>query len=304
MSNEADQYVPGFVANLSLKPQQTGTRLVHCVDADMNWTKPGTLFNADDIGEDDDEVDITERAPPSPESFADHQRRVGFFKSSGKGRFIEDLDTARMMQDPTNTIMSGMMATKNRATDRRIITTLFDVSRNGQNGENVVAFPAGQVLAASFRAVLHQNEAAAASGDLPLTIGKLLRAKTKMDRSELEGQRFFGCSAKQLEDLLAITPTTNSEYSNVKALVNGEINSLLGFTFARSEQFPLVAGVRRCAAWVKSAIQYRERPIKNAWIRPRDDRSGRMYAYYEVERGGLRRYDTAVVEVDCAEAAE
>ena len=301
MSNEAAHYVPGFVSNLMLMPQQREARLVSTVLADLSHTAPGKMFNADDIDGDDDEVEINTPAPDSPESFANHRRRVGFFKSAGKGRFIETLDQVRMLQDPANTIMAGMMATKWRATDRKIIDVLFGAAREGENGETTVAYKAAQTIAADNRDFLHQAESVAASGDLPLTIGKIIKAGVMLDESELEGERYFGWTAKQKGQLLASTPVTSQDYAQVKALVNGEINQLLGFTFVRSEQFPVAAGIRSCAAWVKSAVTYKERPIENAWIDRRKDKSGRWYAYYEVERGGLRRYDTGVIKVLCKE---
>jgi hypothetical protein len=301
MSNEADQYVPGFVANLRLKPQQTASRLVSCVDADLNYTTPGKLFNADDIDADDDEVEVVTRAPNSPESFANHLRRVGFLKSSAKGRFIESLDKVRMLTDPTNTVMAGMMATKNRASDDKIIEGLFGSSYNGENGTTVTAFPSAQVIAVDNRDFLHDAESVPASGNLPLTVGKLIKAKVMLDQSEIEGQRYFGASAIQLGNLLATTAVTSADYNGIKALVNGETNTFMGFTFVRSERFPVASSIRSCAAWIKGAMQYRERPIENARIAQRPDRSFRWYAYYEVERGSLRRYDTAVVKVNCSE---
>lgn len=301
MSNEADQYVPGFVANLQLVPQQKTTRLVNTVMADLSHTTPGEMFNGDDIGDDDDEVEVNTPAPDSPESFANHIRRVGFFKSYAKGRFIETLDKVRMLQDPANSIMAGMMATKNRATDSKIIETLFGAAREGKTGETTVAYKSAQTIAVDNRDFLHQAESVAASGALPLTIGKIIKAGVMLDQSELEGERYFAWTATQKGQLLATTPTTNSDYASVKALVNGEINQLLGFTFVRSERLPVTAGVRSCAAYVKSAVVYKERPIENATIVRRADKSNRWYAYYEVERGGLRRYDEGVVKVLCQE---
>lgn len=301
MSNEADQYVPGFVANLQLKPQQTASRLVHCVDADLAYTTPGKLFNADDIGEDDDETEVVGRAPVSPESFADHQRRVGFLKSMAKGRFIESLDKVRMITDPTNKIMAGMMATKNRATDDKIIEGLFGSSYNGENGTTVTGFPSGQVIAVDNRDFLHDAESVAGSGNLPLTVGKLIKAKVMLDQSEIEGERYFAASAIQLGNLLATTPVTSSDYNSIKALNAGETNTFMGFTFKRTERLPVASNIRSCAAWIKPALQYRERPIVIARITERSDRSYRWYAYYEVERGSLRRYDEGVVKVNCSE---
>lgn len=302
MSGEADQYVPGFVANLSLVPQQKTPRLVACVTSNLSYTTPGEMFNGDDIGDDDDEVEVTTRAPDSPESFARHIRRVGFFKSYAKGRFIETLEKVRMLQDPSSSIMAGMMATKARASDDKIIEVLFGAAREGKTGETTVAYTSAQTILADNRDFLHDAESVAASGDLPLTVGKIIKAGVMLDQAEIEGDRYFAYSAFQKGNLLASTPVTSSDYSAVKALVNGETNSLLGFNFVRSERLPKASGIRSCAAWVKPAIMYNERPIENAWIDRRKDKSGRWYAYYEVERGGLRRYDEGVIKVQCAEA--
>lgn len=304
MDNEAtipSHYVQGFISNLNLAPQQTDARLVGCVDADLSHTKPGKMFNADDIGADDDEVEVVTRAPDSPESFSEHKRRVGFFKSYQKGRFIDDLDVVRMMQDPTNTVMAGMMATKRRATDDRIIAGFFADAREGEEGGTTVTFPAGQIIAVDNRDYLHDAETVAASGDLPLTVGKLIKAKTMLDQSEIEGERYFAAGSVQLGNLLSSTAVTSADYNGIKALVNGETNSFMGFKFVRTERLPVASSIRKCCAWVKPAMVYKERPIQNAWIDRRKDKSGRWYAYYEVERGSLRRYDTGVIQVLCTE---
>jgi hypothetical protein len=301
MSNEADQYVPGFTANLMLTPQQLTARLVGAVDADLSYTTPGKLFNADDIDDDDEEVDVEGRAPPSPESYANHLRRVGFLKSKAKGRFIESLDKVRMLTDPTDKIMAGMMATKMRATDSRIIAAFNEPSNNGENGTTSVAFPSAQIIPVDNRDFIHDAEVLPGSGNLPLTIGKLIKAKVMLDQSELEGERYFVASAVQLGNLLSSTAATSSDYAQVKALVNGETNTVQGFNFIRSERLPVASNIRSCFAWVKGAMQYKERPIENARITQRADRSYRWYAYYEVERGALRRYDNGVVQVNCSE---
>ncbi|PZQ63357.1 MAG: hypothetical protein DI570_09195 [Phenylobacterium zucineum] len=302
MAGEADIYVPGFVSNLQLVPQQTDSRLYHAVMAEMGYTGAGTLFNADDVLDDEDEEDVEERAPPTPESFGEKRRRVGFFKASSKQRWIEDLDVARQMQDPTNTVMAGMMATKNRATDRRIIRAFTEPAREGQNGENSVNFPAANIIGVADRKFLHDAENVPASGNLPLTIGKIINAKVRLDKSEVKGPRFFGCTADQIGNLLASTPTTSKDYGKLEALNEGTIDKFMGFTFIRTELFPLSGNIRTNVAWCKEAVNYKERPVKNARIGERADRSYRMQAYYEVERGAARRYDNGVVHVLCDES--
>jgi hypothetical protein len=308
MSGEAEHYTPGFKSNLELTPQVKNSRLMQCVDADLSYTDVGKMFNADNLDV-DDPVDVVGRVPDSPEGFADHSRRVGFFSAFHDGRFIEDLERVRMLQDPANTVMQGMMAKKWKKHDQRIIQILDGSSYNGENGTDVEAFPAGQIIGADDRNFLHDAETVAASGDLPLTVGKIILTGVMLDEAEIDtddggtgGQRFFAWSARQKGQLLSTTAATSSDYAQVKALVNGQINEAFGFTFVRSELLPKAAGIRRCYGFIKKAVQFKVRPIQNAWIDRRKDKSGRWYAYYETEHGGLRRYDTGVVAVDCAEA--
>lgn len=297
----SQHYVDGFAANLALTPQQKEARLVNCVMANLSYTNPGKMFNADDVQDDDDEEQVNSRAPASPEGFHEAVRRVGFFTASQKGKFIDDLDKVRMLADPTSAVMQGMMATKNRATDDAIIAALFGSAREGETGGTTVAFDSANSIAADFAGVTHQSQTALGA-DGPLTIGKLIRAGGMLDRSELEGERFFIWSSKEKEQLLATTGVTSSDYAAVKALVNGDINTLLGFTFVRSERLPVASNIRSCCALIKQAMVYNERPIKNVRITQREDRSFRWYAYYEVERGALRRYDPAVIKVLCKQA--
>jgi hypothetical protein len=201
--------------------------------------------------------------------------------------------------------MAGMMATKRRATDDAIIATMLGAAREGETGGTSVAYDTtNQRIVASSRKFLHASESSivAGSGDLPLTVGKVIYAKNKLDKSEIEGERYFAYGSDQMSNLLASVAPTSSDYANVKALVNGETDSWMNFKWVRSERLPVASSVRSCIAWVKQAVVYKERPIQNAWIDRRKDKSGRWYAYYEVERGGLRRYDTGVVEVLCTEA--
>lgn len=308
MSNEAEHYTPGFRSNLELMPQVKNSRLIQCVDADLSYTDVGKMFNADDIDVDDPQ-DVVGRVPDSPEGFADHSRRVGFFRAFHDGRFIEDLEKVRMLQDPANKVMAGMTAKKWKKHDSLIISTFDGSSYNGENGTDVEAFPAAQIIAANDRNFLHDAETVAASGDLPLTVGKLIYTGVKLDEAEIDtddggngGQRFFAWSARQKGQLLSTTAATSADYAQVKALVSGQINEAFGFTFVRLETLPKAAGIRRCFGWVRKAIHFKNRPIQNAWIDRRKDKSGRWYAYYETEHGALRRYDTGVVAVDCAES--
>ena len=101
--------------------------------------------------------------------------------------------------------------------------------------------------------------------DTNLNLDKLLAAKKAMDANNVPPQdRHMVIHANNLSSLLAEQKLTSSDYASIKALVQGEINTFLGFTFHvlgdRVEGgLPLAAGdVRSCWAFHKNAIGYAE----------------------------------------------
>lgn len=102
-----------------------------------------------------------------------------------------------------------------------------------------------------------ENFGATASG---LTVQKLRRAKKLLDAAGAPmADRTFLNSATGLEQLLGATPVTSGDFNSVKALVNGEIDSFLGFQFITMEDrteggITATANVEKNFAFHKDAI--------------------------------------------------
>lgn len=57
--------------------------------------------------------------------------------------------------------------------------------------------------------------------------------------------------------LLRETEVSSYDFNNVKALVEGKIDSFMGFKFIRTQRLPKAEnGTRSCLAWVKSKAQF------------------------------------------------
>jgi hypothetical protein len=98
-----------------------------------------------------------------------------------------------------------------------------------------------------------------------LNVAKLREAKRLLDAKNVppEGRHII-LHASGLASLLAETAVTSSDFNTVKALVSGEINTFLGFTFHvlgdRTEGGLIIDGSldRICFAFHKDAIGYAE----------------------------------------------
>lgn len=312
------QYSQGFRANLALAPQQTQTRLLSCVDGDLNYDAAGSMFNADDVQQTDPQPTFG-RAAATPDGFPSFTRRVGLFSPFEDAKWLDNVDKARELQDPTNKVMMALIAGRWRHVDKTIIANGLGAANTmaanvpgAQSALTPNSLPAAQVVSASDVSYAHDAEVVPTNGSqYGMSIGKLLHAKALLDESELEGTRHCVLGSHQLADMMRRTPATSLYYSDIKALQSGELDQFLGFRIHRvhANLFPTFVGhdavtpVRECMAWIEDAIIYRGRPITDARIWPRYDRSGTPQAYYKLEDGCVRRYDTAVVEIDCYEGA-
>jgi hypothetical protein len=101
--------------------------------------------------------------------------------------------------------------------------------------------------------------------DTNMNVAKLREAKKLLDKNNVppEGRNII-LHANGLASLLSETAVTSSDFNTVKALVAGEINTFLGFTFHilgdRSEGGLAVDASldRTCFAFHKDAIGYAE----------------------------------------------
>jgi len=96
--------------------------------------------------------------------------------------------------------------------------------------------------------------------DTGLNTTKLRRAKRLMDAEGVPAKdRYFIHSAIGLEQLLGETNATSADFNSVRALVNGEVNTFLGFTFIMIEDrdeggLDLTSNIRKNFAYHKQAL--------------------------------------------------
>jgi len=196
---------------------------------------------------------------------------------------------------PTSPIIQSHGAAYARTCDKIIIDALGGTAFTGTTGTTATVLPAGQKIAANYV----ESGAVANSG---LTIAKLRAAKFLFDSNEVdeEEERILVVSAKQLQDLLRTTEVTSADYNTVRALVDGTLNTFMGFKFRRSQQLPLATDIRSCFAYVKSGIILAERGLKTMMdVRP--DLSHSLQIRSVASLAAVRMEEKKVVEIACDE---
>ena len=197
-----------------------------------------------------------------------------------------------MAIDPKSTMMQAKMAAFNRTTDDLIIAAMGGTAYTGQNGATGVSFTAGNQIA--------YNAFNTGNG---LTKAKVLRASRLLNGYEVEKtERYLAHSAAQLEDLLNTTEVASSDYNVVKSLVQGELNTWIGFSFIHTERLTTDTNSSRlCYAWQKAAVQLAIQKDIEGRVDERADKNFAWQVYMRMCMGATRLEENRIVQIACAE---
>jgi hypothetical protein len=204
-------------------------------------------------------------------------------------------DVIRMLVDPQSGYAQAVAAANNRKVDELISLAAIGVSQTGDVATPVnVALPADQVIV---------------DGGDGLTIKKLIAAREKLDAAENNPneQRFICVSAKQISDMLENTEVQSADYNTVKALVQGEVDTFLGFKFIRYEGLTSTPSgadtIRHAFAWVKSGVYLGTWDSFMVRVEERPDKNYVRQLYARRTLGATRTQEKKVVQINCLEAA-
>jgi len=232
-------------------------------------------------------VNKTTRYADTPNVEVVHSRRTVTLTDYHWATMHDWTDDVRMIVDPKGPYTEAGGWAMGRAIDDLIIAAATGNAVDGA-GSNV-ALPAGQIIAES--------------GTAALTLAKILEAKRILDANEVESEdRYFVCGARQLEDLLGVTQITSADYNSVKALVNGEIDTFLGFNFIQSERLAVASSKRDCIAFQKRGLGLAVGKDMMTKMDERPDKSYGWQVYMAWSMQATRVEEERVVKVQAHEA--
>ena len=282
-------FVEQYSANVSLLAQQTGSKLRNAVDVE---TIRGKSAFFDQIGVTAAQL-RTSRHGSTPQIDTPHSRRKLSLSTFEWGDLVDDADKVRMLIDPTSTYAKAAAAAMNRSIDDVIITSFNASASTGVAGGSSTPLPSSQKTATS-----DQSDG--------LTIAKLRSAKYILDNNDVDPslKRYLVCGPKQIQDLLAVTEVTSSDYAVVKALATGTVDSFLGFNFIQSTRLnkdSTYATDRLVFAFTEDAVKLGIGKDISAKISERADKSYSTQVYYAMDLGATRMEEEKVVQIPCNE---
>jgi len=285
-----ENFVQQFGTNFRVLGQQKKSRFEGFCQPEPNIV--GTSKSVERIGS-SEAYTLASRHADTQYVDTPHSRRWLDLTDKAWAELVDEMDKIKMLADPTSPYLAVGRAALNRARDDLIIAA---ASGSARTGSGSIALPSGQKVAV---------------GSDGLTLAKLLQAKEILDASEIDvdddnGQghatRVIGVTTRQLTNLLGTTEIKSIDYNNVKALVEGKVDTFLGFKFIRSERLTKVGTTRYCPAWIKGCIAFGTGMDIVTSIDPLPTKNYSVQVYARESIGAVRIEDAGVVEIACLES--
>lgn len=255
----------------------------------------------------------TGRNTPTPNLDIEHSRRMVTTSMYEWATIVDRKDKLENIHNPENEYSIAARSAMGRSMDSVLIEAALGAAKAGEDGSSTVYLGNSQRVASVASTALAK-----------MNIQALRKAKYIMDKNEVEGRRYMVINASQLEALLSTTEVTNADYNSVKALVQGELNSFLGFEFIRTELLPLAtqatsesfafdtatglyssggtaitAAAQSCLAFAEGSIILGMNEGMVARVSERDDLSYNPQVYTSMDIGAVRMEEAKVVEILC-----
>jgi len=279
-------FVEQYKSNVFHLAQQKGSRLR---DAVRTETVVGKSHYFERIGS-TAALKRTSRHSDTPRVDTPHSRRRVTMDDYDWADLIDNEDKIRMLISPQSEYAQAGAWAMGRAMDDAIIDAASGNAFGGVSGGTTVALPSAQKIA---------------HGSAGLTIAKLIEAKEILDANSVDPEepRCIVVTSKQLSDLLALTQITSSDFNSVKALVQGEIDTFMGFKFIRTERLDTNSSSNRLVlAFAQSGIGLALGQDINTKISERADKNYATQVFLSMTIGATRIEDEKVVEIECTES--
>ena len=284
-------FVQQYSANVQMLSQQMGSRLRDAVRVENVVGKNAFI---DQIGSATAAL-RTSRHADTPQMDTPHDRRRLSLADYEYADLVDDQDKVRMLIDPTSSYARAAAAAMGRAMDDVIITAATGTANTGETGSGSATLDSTN------------NSVGSASSNDGLTLAKLREAKRKMDLNDVDASipRYIAVGPKQIEDLLGDTTVTSSDFNTVKALVQGELDTFMGFRFIMSNRLTVDSNdIRKCFAWAEDGLTLGIGKDISARIDERADKGYATQVYYCMSIGAVRMEEDKVVQIFCDETPD
>lgn len=306
-------FVQQYGANVYHLAQQKGSRLRGAVRVESQVGKSAFY---DQIGASVASI-RSGRHADTPLSDTPHARRRVTLLDYEIADIVDQQDKIRLLIDPTSAYVQSQAMALGRAMDDAILDAATATAYTGETGSTTVTLGNSNRVAAVASSTLAN-----------LNVQALRKAKLLLDQGNVDPSipRHLALNASALESLLQQTEVTSHDYNTVRALVQGEIDTFMGFKFHLTERinstpssftYSQTTGLYSAGgittnstsassvsviAWAQDGMLLSLGKDIVSRVSERDDKSYAMQAYSCLSAGSTRMEEAKVVEILCYQA--
>jgi hypothetical protein len=282
-----DHFSESFTTNVELLLQRQGGALVPYVTMGSYTGKSAQVVKQ--FGTVEFQTKTT-RSGDTTWSDIQHKQRWVFPTDYNLALPIDNEDELRMLNSPLSPYTEAMRAAASRKMDDIIIDAFDGTSKTGTNGGTSTTFDSAMEVAV---------------GAVGLTVAKLRAARKLLLQNHVNLKAetpIIAVTAQQMDDLLGETEVTSADFSAVKALVSGEIDTFMGFKFISTEGLDVDGSdYRKCPFWVPSGMHMGMWNGLETKIGERADKEYTVQVFMRMSLGACRTQEGKVGRILCAE---
>lgn len=307
-----EAFVQQYASNIYVLAQQKGSILRPYTRKE---TVQGKAKAFDRIGSKTASVRTTRHAD-TPQTDTPHSKRWVYMVDYHDGDLLDDMDKIRLLNDPSSEYMMAIVWALGRAADDEIIAASDATVVTDEDQGGTASLGDGQ----------YEVAIDGSGGSANMNVELLRRIKRNFGANEIKGvQLHIAITSSQLYALLGQTEVTSSDYNAVKALVQGEVDTFMGFKFHEIERLDTVAageitdadladgsvgdgasdavGFRKIIAWAQDGLISAVGSEIKGRISERDDKCYSVQTYGSMSFGAVRMEEEKVVIGLCDESA-
>lgn len=279
-------FVQQYRDNVISLSQQRGSLLRDKVRQDF---EKGKAFYFERVGA-TTAVKKTTRHGDTPLVNTPHSRRRVTPFSYEWADLVDDADRVRMLISPESTYAQNAAYAMGRAMDDAIIEAFYGNAYAGEDGSTAVALPDSQKV---------PQDGTPSS----ITLAKLIAARTILQKADVDPDDPRHCilSPAAMGALLNISEAKSADYNTNRVLVNGRVQTFMGFDYTECNRLPIVTGgtYRASYIWCQSGVGLMVADDVKTRITERADKSYSVQVFVSMDIGATRIEDEKVVEIPC-----
>lgn len=221
----------------------------------------------------------------------EHSRRRCTFSDRGGAILLDRHDEIKMLIQPKNDYARNHAESYNRFLDDLVFAAAIGSATTvlADDTTGSAAMVAGNQIAA---------------GGTGLTFEKVNQANRILNEGDVpKNDRYFAMSPQGLEDLLAETEVTSSDFTQLMALKSGQLTGpYMGFTWIETTRLAIASTTRSCMAWQKDGVGLAIALDIEISMDRRPDLNNNWQVLALVSAGAVRIEESRVVQVDITES--